>query len=152
MTVEAPLTSEGIWKLNHVYVVTCDGRLHLLSDLIPQTPGVGFVVKSKPPTVKVEPLQSRQTLLAGVEQKVVLSVNVGSERVSSDSNLVLKVSPGLTVQLAEQDAPLQSELQVPLQSAEPFDTVDVPLRVVADLEEQHDESPIEGEVRWKNYS
>ncbi|XP_034253552.1 trafficking protein particle complex subunit 10 [Thrips palmi] len=141
--LESKITESGKVQFSQMSIKICEERLEFLSCALQQ--GIGFEVTSESTTVSLK--QSENDLLAGLEQEVTLTVNTGSHCIEKDSKLILRPTEGLQTQLKlAADEPLLSELVITLPETQPFETSEYPLRVLARLGPQTDNSVLEHKV------
>lgn len=142
LVLQAKVTEPGKFQFGQMSIKLCEGHLEFLSNVLHC--GVGFEVTSEPPTVSLQALTS--DLLAGIDQEVTLIVNTGSHWIKKDSKLILRPTEGLQAQLTDDDECLLSKLEVALPETGPFQTTQYPLRVLARLGSQKDNSVLEHKV------
>ena len=78
-----------------------------------------------------------ETYSTYLENWIVYSVSL------QDTHLKLRTSRGLQMQVKSSDEHLSRDLKVPLSQSEPFQTVSIVLRVLAELPPQKDAGTIE---------
>lgn len=146
LTLESKIADSGKVQFSQMSIKICEERLEFLSCAL--QPGIGFEVTSESTIVSLK--QSEADLLAGLEQEVILTVNTGSHCIEKDSKLILRPTDGLQTQLKlAGDDPLLTELVVTLPETQPFQTSEYPLRVLAQLGPQTDNSILEHKVDIK---
>nr|CAD7455545.1 unnamed protein product [Timema tahoe] len=132
---------KGLYRLGQLSLRVAS-NLEFLSGTL--TPRVGFEVTREPPSVTLN--MGGKELLAGLEQDMVLTVSSGSQRIEEGACLKLHASRGLLLQVQSSEESLCHEILVPLLQTEPFTTLSMQLRVMAELPPKRDSSVIEHKV------
>nr|CAD7200015.1 unnamed protein product [Timema douglasi] len=132
---------KGLYRLGQLSLRVAI-NLEFLSGTL--TPRVGFEVTREPPSVTLN--MGGKDLLAGLEQDMVLTVSSGSQRIEEGACLKLHASRGLSLQVQSSEESLCQEILVPLLQTEPFTTLSMQLRVMAELPPKRDSSVIEHKV------
>ncbi|KAJ9595261.1 hypothetical protein L9F63_013449, partial [Diploptera punctata] len=140
-TLKAKAQDKGLYRLGQLSLLL-EGNLEFLSSTI--SPRVSYEVMREPSTVTLN--KGEKDLLAGLEQEMVLTVSAGSYTIAQNTCLKLRTSRGLQMQVKTSEEPLVRELEVPLPQSEPFQTLSILLRVLAELPPQKDSSTIEHKV------
>ncbi|KAI4467519.1 epilepsy holoprosencephaly candidate 1/tmem1 [Holotrichia oblita] len=102
--------------------------LELISSSI--TPKATIEVKREEPTVRLD--KGMSPLLLGLEQRMELTVTIGSYKIEPNSTVKLITSRGLYIQHLE-DVPLQNSIDIAIQQIEPFSKMVTPIRILADI-------------------
>nr|CAD7573679.1 unnamed protein product [Timema californicum] len=132
---------KGLYRLGQLSLRVAS-NLEFLSGTL--TPRVGFEVTREPPSVTLN--MGGKDLLAGLEQDMVLTVSSGSQRIEEGACLKLHASRGLLLQVQSSEESLCQEILVPLLQTEPFTTLSMQLRVMAELPPKRDSLVIEHKV------
>ncbi|XP_069695323.1 trafficking protein particle complex subunit 10 isoform X2 [Periplaneta americana] len=139
--VRSKAQEKGVYRLGQLSLLLTRNLEFLSSTIIPR---VSFEVMREPSTVTLN--KGEKDLLAGLEQEMVLTVSAGSYTIAENTCLKLRTSRGLQMQVKSNDVPLVRELEVPLPQSEPFQTLSILLRVLAELPPQKDAGNIEHKV------
>nr|CAD7265179.1 unnamed protein product [Timema shepardi] len=140
VTLRSKAREKGLYRLGQLSLRVAS-NLEFLSGTL--TPRVGFEVTREPPSVTLN--MGGKDLLAGLEQDMVLTVSSGSQRIEEVRGACLKLhaSRGLLLQVQSSEESLCQEILVPLLQTEPFTTLSMQLRVMAELPPKRDSSVIE---------
>nr|CAD7438798.1 unnamed protein product [Timema bartmani] len=141
VTLRCKAREKGLYRLGQLSLHVAS-NLEFLSGTL--TPRVGFEVTREPPSVTLN--MGGKELLAGLEQNMVLTVSSGSQRIEEGACLKLHASRGLLLQVQSSEESLCHEILVPLLQTEPFTTLSMQLRVMAELPPKRDSSVIEHKV------
>ncbi|PNF25423.1 hypothetical protein B7P43_G08798 [Cryptotermes secundus] len=139
--VKAKAQEKGLYRLCQLSLLV-SSNLEFLSSAI--SPRVNFEVMKEPSTLTLN--KGEKDLLAGLEQEMVLTVCAGSYAIAKDTSLRLRTSRGLQMQVKSSEESLVRDLEVPLPQSEPFQTLSILLRVLAELPPQKDGSITEHKV------
>ncbi|XP_021932391.1 trafficking protein particle complex subunit 10 isoform X2 [Zootermopsis nevadensis] len=146
--VKSKAQEKGLYRLGQLSLLVADS-LEFLSSTI--NPRVSFEVMREPSSVILN--KGEKDLLAGLEQEMVLTVSAGSYTIGENVCLRLRTSRGLQMQVKSSEESLTRDLEVPLPQSEPFQTLSILLRVLAELPPQKDAGTIEHKVTlqcpWK---
>ncbi|XP_043257656.1 trafficking protein particle complex subunit 10 isoform X1 [Colletes gigas] len=108
-------------------------RLEFLSPVL--NPRLCYEVAKTQPTISVK---CGRDLLAGLIQDIELVIMSGSIKITKEMKLKLRTSRGLVVQVNNSQEIMSKELEIPLPVCEPFQTICLQLRVLADLPPKKD--------------
>ncbi|XP_076622335.1 SIDL trafficking protein particle complex subunit 10 isoform X2 [Colletes latitarsis] len=108
-------------------------RLEFLSPVL--NPRLCYEVAKTQPTISVK---CGRDLLAGLIQDIELVIMSGSIKITKEMKLKLRTSRGLVVQVNDSQEIMSKELEIPLSVCEPFQTIWLQLRVLADLPPKKD--------------
>lgn len=130
----------GLYKVSQLSMVI-EGNLEFLSSVL--NPRLCYEVAKTQPTVSVN---CGRDLLAGLSQDIELVISSGSTKVTEEMKLKLRTSRGLTVQSQSVEKVMVKELEIPLLTCEPFQTLNMQLKVLAELPPKKDPSSMEHKV------
>ncbi|XP_022909829.2 trafficking protein particle complex subunit 10 [Onthophagus taurus] len=118
-------TIVGKRSIGHIAIYI--GKLELVST--PVSPKITIEVKREEPSIRLD--EGQWPLLFGLEQRLELTITIGSYKI--DPNCVVKLigSRGVSIQ-HNLDAPLQSTIEIPIEQTEPEQKTVTTLRVLAD--------------------
>lgn len=139
--VKSKAQEKGLYRLGQLSLLITS-NLEFLSSTI--SPRVNFEVMREPSSLTLN--KGEKDLLAGLEQEMVLTICAGSYTIAEDTSLRLRTSRGLQMQVKSSEESLVRDLEVPLPQSEPFQTLSILLRVLAELPPQKDASTIEHKV------
>ncbi|EZA55391.1 Trafficking protein particle complex subunit [Ooceraea biroi] len=127
----------GLYKVSQLSLVI-EEKLEFLSSTL--NPRLCYEVAKTQPTVSVN---CGRDLLAGLTQDIELVISSGSTKITEEMKLKLRTSRGLVVQSQSVEKVMVKELEIPLPTCEPFQTVKLQLKVLAELPPKKDSSSME---------
>lgn len=137
----------GLYKVSQLSLLI-EEKLEFLSSVL--NPRLCYEVAKTQPTVSVK---CGRDLLAGLAQDVELVISSGSTRITQVMRLKLRTSRGLVVQSrSDVQTAMVKELEIPLPACEPFQTVRMQLKVLAELPPKKDPSSMEHKVYLSRYN
>ncbi|XP_053994215.1 trafficking protein particle complex subunit 10 [Hylaeus volcanicus] len=122
----------GFYKVGQLSLVV-EEKLEFLSPTL--NPRLCYEVAKTQPTIS---LKCGRDLLAGLIQDIELVITSGSIKITKEMKLKLRTSRGLVVQLDNSQEVMSKELEIPLPDCEPFQTMSLQLRVLAELPPKKD--------------
>ncbi|XP_076298167.1 SIDL trafficking protein particle complex subunit 10 isoform X1 [Lasioglossum baleicum] len=122
----------GFYKVGQLSLVI-EEKLEFLSPIL--NPRLCYEVAKTQPTIT---LKCGRDLLAGLIQDIELIIMCGSIKVTKDMKLKLRTSRGLVVQVTNSEQVMCKELEIPLPVYEPFQTIRLQLKVLAELPPKKD--------------
>lgn len=135
----------GLYKISQLSIVI-EEKLELLSSVL--NPRLCYEVAKTQPMISVK---CGRDLLAGLIQDIELVISSGSMKITEEMKLKLRTSRGLTVQSQSVEKVTVKELEIPLLTCEPFKTIRVQLKVLAELPPKRDSSSMEHKVLFDVY-
>lgn len=130
----------GLYKVSQLSMII-EGKLEFLSSVL--NPRLCYEVAKTQPTISVN---CGRDLLAGLSQDIELVISSGSTKITEEMKLKLRTSRGLTVQSQNVEKVMVKELEIPLLTCEPFQTLNMQLKVLAELPPKKDPSSMEHKV------
>ncbi|XP_047359612.1 trafficking protein particle complex subunit 10 isoform X1 [Vespa velutina] len=127
----------GLYKVGQLSLLI-EEKLEFLSPIL--NPRLCYEVAKTQPVIS---LKCGRDLLAGLIQDIELVISTGSIRITQEMKLKLRASRGLMIQLNDAEALMIKELETPLPSCEPFQTIKLGLKVLAELPPKKDPSSME---------
>ena len=122
----------GFYKVGQLSLVI-EEKLEFLSPVL--NPRLCYEVAKTQPTIS---LKCGRDLLAGLPQDIELIIMSGSIKIEKEMKLKLRTSRGLAVQIDGSQEAMSKELEIPLPVCEPFQTIRLQLKVLADLPPKKD--------------
>ncbi|KAL0275695.1 UNVERIFIED_CONTAM: hypothetical protein PYX00_003484 [Menopon gallinae] len=114
------------------------GGLELLGPV--PSPAPVFTIEREKSTVNLNP--DTGDLIAGLMQSCTLTLHTGSYHISNGTVIQIKCSDGLkATDKLDDDESLTSELKISLPDINPFGTIEIPIRVLAELPPQREKDP-----------
>lgn len=129
----------GIYKVGQLSLIV-ETKLDFLSSVL--NPRLCYEVAKTPPTIN---LNCVGDLLAGLVQNIELVISTGSVRIAEGDFLKLRTSRGLTIFDPGSKGQVK-ELSLKLSACEPFQTISLPICVIAELPPKKDSSSMEHKV------
>jgi len=130
----------GLYKVSQLSLVIED-KLEFLSSIL--NPRLCYEVAKTQPMISVN---CGRDLLAGLIQDIELVISSGSTKITEEMKLKLRTSRGLTVQSQSVEKVMVKELEISLPTCEPFQTIRIQLKVLAELPPKKDASSMEHKV------
>ena len=130
----------GLYKVSQLSLVI-EEKLEFLSSVL--NPRLCYEVAKTQPTISVK---CGRDLLAGLSQDIELVISSGSTKITEEMKLKLRTSRGLTVQSQSVEKVMVKELEIPLPTCEPFQTIKIQLKILAELPPKKDSSSMEHKV------
>ncbi|KYM88375.1 Trafficking protein particle complex subunit 10 [Atta colombica] len=127
----------GLYKVSQLSLVI-EEKLEFLSSVL--NPRLCYEVAKTQPTISVK---CGRDLLAGLSQDIELVISSGSTKITEEMKLKLRTSRGLTVQSQSVEKVMVKELEIPLPTCEPFQTIKIQLKILAELPPKKDSSSME---------
>ncbi|XP_018396820.1 PREDICTED: trafficking protein particle complex subunit 10 [Cyphomyrmex costatus] len=127
----------GLYKVSQLSLVI-EEKLEFLSSLL--NPRLCYEVAKTQPMISVN---CGRDLLAGLTQDIELVISSGSTKITEEMKLKLRTSRGLTVQSQSVEKVMVKELEIPLPTCEPFQTIKIQLQILAELPPKKDASSME---------
>nr|XP_033340136.1 trafficking protein particle complex subunit 10 [Megalopta genalis] len=122
----------GFYKVGQLSLVI-EEKLEFLSPIL--NPRLCYEVAKTQPTIT---LKCGRDLLAGLIQDIELIIISGSIKVTKDMKLKLRTSRGLVVQVTNSQEVMCKELEISLPVCEPFQTIRLQFKVLAELPPKKD--------------
>ncbi|XP_012148441.2 SIDL trafficking protein particle complex subunit 10 isoform X2 [Megachile rotundata] len=122
----------GFYKVGQLSLVI-EEKLEFLSPIL--NPRLCYEVAKTQPTVS---LKCGRDLLAGLIQEIELVIMSGSIKITKEMKLKLRTSRGLTIQVDNSEETMSKELEVPLPVCEPFQTIRLKFKALAELPPKKD--------------
>lgn len=139
-TLTRRVNQPGLYKVSQLSLVMED-KLEFLSSVL--NPRLCYEVAKTQPTISVN---CGRDLLAGLIQDIELVISSGSTKITEEMKLKLRTSRGLTVQSLSVEKVMVKELEISLPTCEPFQTIKIQLKVLAELPPKKDASSMEHKV------
>lgn len=137
----------GLYKISQLSLII-EEKLEFLSSVL--NPRLCYEVAKTQPMISVN---CGRDLLAGLVQDIELIISSGSTKITEEMKLKLRTSRGLTVQSQSIEKVMVKELEIPLPMCEPFQTLKIQLKVIAELPPKKDALSMEHKVfKFGNYS
>lgn len=130
----------GLYKVSQLSLVI-EEKLEFLSSVL--NPRLCYEIAKTQPTISIN---CGRDLLAGLIQDIELVISSGSTKITEEMKLKLRTSRGLTVQSQSIEKIMVKELEIPLPTCEPFQTIRVQLKILAELPPKKDASSMEHKV------
>lgn len=140
ISVTVKITEPGLYSFNRMWMEWGNIQFiltHLSSPL-------SFTVVEELPTVSLKPIHG--DLVAGIEQQLMLSVSSGSNCIENGAIINLKPSRGLKFKGFSNNNEWLEVIEIPLPSVKPFQTVSLPLNVIAHFGPQKNANTVEHRV------
>ncbi|KZC10834.1 Trafficking protein particle complex subunit 10 [Dufourea novaeangliae] len=122
----------GFYKVGQLSLVV-EEKLEFLSTVL--NPQLCYEVAKTQPRIT---LKCGRDLLAGLIQNIELIVTSGSIKIIKDMKFKLRTSRGLVIQVVESEEVMCKELEISLPVCEPFQTMRLQLKVLAELPPKKD--------------
>lgn len=134
------LNQPGLYRISQLSLII-EEKLEFLSSVL--NPRLCYEVAKMQPTIS---LKCGRDLLAGLFQDIELVISSGSTKITEEMKLKLRTSRGLTMQSQSVEKVMVKELEIPLPTCEPFQTIKIQLKVLAELPPKKDASSMEHKV------
>ncbi|XP_017879801.1 trafficking protein particle complex subunit 10 isoform X2 [Ceratina calcarata] len=131
-TLSRCVDQPGFYKVGQLSLII-EERLEFLSPML--NPRLCYEVAKTQPTIS---LRCGRDLLAGLVQDIELVIMSSSIKITKEMKLKLRTSRGLLIQVDNLQEVMSKELEIPLPSCEPFETVRLKFKVLAELPPKKD--------------
>ncbi|XP_076177740.1 SIDL trafficking protein particle complex subunit 10 isoform X2 [Ptiloglossa arizonensis] len=131
-TLNRRVDQPGFYNVGQLSLVI-EEKLEFLSPIL--NPRLCYEVAKTQPTIS---LKCGRDLLAGLIQDIELVIMSGSIKITKEMKLKLRTSRGLVVQVDNSQEIMSKELEIPLPVCEPFQTICLQLKVLAELPPKKD--------------
>lgn len=139
-TLTRRVSQPALYKVSQLSLVI-EEKLDFLTPVL--NPRLCYEVAKTQPTISVN---CGRDLLAGLVQDIELVISSGSTKITEEMKLKLRTSRGLTVESRNVEKIMVKELEILLPTCEPFQTVKMQLKVLAELPPKKDASSMEHKV------
>ncbi|KAG7201711.1 hypothetical protein KM043_004436 [Ampulex compressa] len=139
-TLTRRVDQPGFYKVGQLSLII-EEKLEFLSPVL--NPRLSYEVAKTQPTIS---LQCVRDLLAGLVQDVELIIMSGSVKITEEMKLKLRTSRGLMIGLSTTEKIIFKEIEIPLPICEPFQTIKLQLKVLAELPPKKDALSMEHKI------
>ncbi|XP_066584764.1 trafficking protein particle complex subunit 10 isoform X2 [Prorops nasuta] len=137
LTLKRKVKQPGNYKIGRISLIILK-KLEFLSPIL--SPRLCFEIIKTQPKITCKWCHN---LLAGLTQEITLMISSGSMKFTDNAKLKLRTSRGLTIQTIKCKDVMLNELVVPLSICEPFEEIDLHLKVLAELPPKKDSAALQ---------